>query len=127
MVDPHDVVLDYVRLGADLVDLVGERVYAGRDVPPVGYEPGDGPCVTFRARGGGPDYDDALMGASVQFKCYGADEVEAFEVYGALYDHLHNGRSSRLLHAECEVLGQLLEGPETGWVFVLGFFRVLVR
>lgn len=127
MIDPHTVIRDYLLLDADLVGLVGNRVYAGRDVPPVGYAPGDGPCVTFRVRGGEPDYDDALLNPSVQFKCYAPDEPSSYEVYRALYDHLHNGQAAGIAHAESEVLGQLLEEPETDWHFVLAYFRVMLR
>lgn len=54
MVDLHDVIRRFLLVHAALRGLVDERVYAGRNVPPVGYKPGDdGPCVTFRVRGGG--------------------------------------------------------------------------
>jgi hypothetical protein len=127
VVDPHSVVREFLLTGAALRDLVGERIYAGRDVPVVGYKPEDGPCVAFRVRGGGPDYEDALLNPSVQFKCYAGNEVEAYAAYGALYDHLHNGHGAGILHAEIETLGELLEEPETEWHFVLTFFIIQIR
>lgn len=111
----------------ELADLVGSRIFAGRDVPPVGYVPADGDCIVFKVRGGGPDYDDALLNPSVQFKCYSTDEVNAYALYRTLYDHLHNGTSSAILHAESETLGQILEEPETEWYFVLSYFTIMTR
>lgn len=127
MVDLHTTIRSYLILSSDLTDLVGTRIYAGRDVPPVGYVPADGDCIVFKVRGGGPDYDDALLNPSVQFKCYSTGEVDAYNLYRTLYDHLHNGKSSMILHAESETLGQILEEPETEWYFVLSYFTVTIR
>ena len=128
MIDLHAEVEAFLSVtGTTLEGLVADRIYAGRTVPPPGYELSDGPCVVFRVRGGGPDYDDALLIPSVQFKMYGSSEESAFEVYRALYDRLHNGHDDSILHAESEVLGQLLEESDTQWPYVLAFFTVMVR
>lgn len=127
MVDAHTVVRAFLLADGDLVALVDDRVYAGRDVPPVGYTPDDGPCVVFKVRGGAPDYPDALLNPSLQFKCYGSDEVEAYQTYRAVYDALQNGHNASILHAESEVLGQLLREPDTEWVYALAFFVVQIR
>lgn len=128
MVDVHAVLLAFLE--SELSDV---EIYAGRSEPPSGYRLTDGDCIVFRARGGGPDYDDALLIPSVQFKCYGVDgnkessEIESFELYRSLYDALHNGHNSGILYAESETLGQLLDEPETGWHYVLAHFRVMIR
>lgn len=127
MVDLHAIVRAYLLTDATLVGLIGSRLYAGRDVPPVGYKPDDGACITFKVRGGGPDYDDALLNPSVQLKCYAESEAEAWALYRALYDHLHNAHTASILHAESDALGQLLEEPDTKWIFVLTFFTVMVK
>jgi len=127
LVDPHTTIRTFLAADATLTALTSTRIYAGRDVPPKGYKPSDGACVVFRVRGGAPDYDDALLNPSVQFKVYGEDEVAAFAVYQALYDRLHNGYSATILHAESEVLGQLLEEPDTEWRFVLAYFLVQIK
>jgi hypothetical protein len=128
MVDVEKAIRDYLKVRPELTEYTDARIYAGRDVPPVGYSlPDDGPCVTFRVRGGLADYDDALANPSVQFKCYGSTDYVAMQVYRALYGVLHNGRNGRILHAEAEVLGQSLEEPETHWPFVLTYFTVMVR
>lgn len=127
MIDAHAVILEYLEAQAGLVGLTDSRIYAGRDTPPVGYKPDDGVCVTFRVRGGNPDYEDALLIPSVQFKCYASSEADAWALYRTLYDAVHNGNNAEVLHAESEVLGQLLEEPDTQWVFVLGFFVFMLR
>ena len=127
MVDPHTTIRTFLVADATLIALTGSRIYAGRDVPPKGYKPSDGACIVFRVRGGGPDYDDALLNPSVQFKVYAEDELDAYTAYRALYDRLHNGYSVAILHAESEVLGQLLEEPDTEWRFVLAYFLVQIK
>lgn len=130
MIDLHRAVIDFLSVtGHEIAGMVEDRFYGGRSEPPVGYEVSDGPCVVFRVRGGGPDYDDALLIPSVQFKVYGHSEERAIEVYRALYDRLHNGHDGTILHAESEVLGQPLEevDRETQWRYVLAFFIVMVR
>lgn len=133
MIDVHTTVRTFLLADDGLTALVNTRVFAGRNEPPAGYTPGgDGPCVTFKARGGagtyrGRDYEDALLIPSMQFKCYGASEVEAFQVYRALADALHGGHGASILHAEEAGFGQLLEEPDIEWRFVLSFFDVMVR
>ena len=127
MIDAHKVIREFLLDNAALVALAAERVYAGRDVPPVGYKPDDGACVVFKLRGGRPDYGDALLDPSVQFKCYGATEALAYQVYRAVYDAVHNGTGAGVLHAESETLGQVLSEPDTGWYFALAYFTFMLR
>ncbi len=127
MIDAEQIIRDFL-VSSDLVAWTGARIYAGRDVPPEGYSlPTDGPCVVFKSRGGSPDYDDALLRPSLQFKCYGDSEYTAMAVYRALYDVLHNGFNENILHAEVEVTGQPLEEPDTRWRFVLCYFLAVIR
>jgi len=127
MIDANAKIREYLLTDVPLVNLVGARIYAGRDVPPEGYQPQDGAAITFRLRGGSPDYDDALLTPSVQFKCYAATEIDAMTCYRALYDALHNGTGATVLHGESEILGQSLEEPNTQWPFVLSYFQIMLR
>jgi hypothetical protein len=127
MIDALKLLRDFLLADAGYVAVVTGGTYAGRNVPPVGYDPGDGPCTVFDVRGGRPDYDDALLMPSVQFKCYGSSEVEANACYRALYDALHDATGEHVLHAEVETIGQTLEEPETGWFFVVSHFSVTFR
>lgn len=134
MIDPHVVLRDFLADDDPFFARTGVRVYAGRSEPPKGYAPADGDCVTFMVRpGGGPDYEDALLICSVQFRCYGFDaldstsEVESFGLYGLLYDALHNGHNGPVLWGLTEGIGHLLVEPETSWFFVLAYFTVMLR
>lgn len=133
MIDPNSTLRTFLVADTTLAALVSTRIYAGRDVPPPGVTPaGTGPLIAFRIRGGageygGRQYEDALVIPSVQFKCYGEDEIEAYQVYRALADALHNGHGVGILHAVEEGVGQSLEEPDTEWRFVLAFFAVMVR
>lgn len=127
MVDVHAAILAFLEDDATLVAAAPGGIFAARDVPPPGYKPDDGAAITFRVRGGTPDYDDATLMPSVQFKCYGASELAAWTCYRTLYDTLHNGVSATIARGISEVLGQPLEEPDTDWPFVLAFFRVLIR
>lgn len=127
MIDALKTIRDFLLADTTLAALVSTRVFAGRDVPPRGYVPGDGALITFRIRGGAPDYEDALLRPSVQIKCYGATEYAAETAYRALYDALQGGRGEQVLHAELETLGGQLEESETGWFFTVSFWRMLIR
>jgi len=127
LIDVQARIRNYLLADVALVALVGARIYAGRAEPPPGYKPGDGAALVFKVRGGGLDYEDALLIPSVQFKCYGEDEVSAWMCYCALHDALHDGRSAQILHAEAETLGQPLEEPQTEWRYVLAHFTIMMR
>jgi hypothetical protein len=122
----------YLLSKTALTALVSDRIYAGRESPKVGYKPEEGAAIAFRVRGGagefrGRDYEDALVIPSIQFKCYGLSEKDAFEVYRTLVDSLHNGTSSIILHAEETGIGQTLEESDTDWHFILSFFDIVIR
>lgn len=127
MIDALRILRDYLVADADVLALVGDRIYAGRDVPPVGYTPAQGGCVTFRLRGGFPTYSDEFLVARVQCQCYGRDEVDAEAVYRAVFSRWHNAVSREIAHGECEVLGQTLEEPQTQWRFTLVYFMFMLR
>lgn len=128
MIDAGKQLRDLLLSKADLTALTGARIYAETDFPAKGYTPANGPAVTFRIRGGGQEtQQNALLSLSVQFKCYGADEVKANQCYRALHDVLDQARSGTVCWAEMETPGQTLREPETGWVFVLTFYRVVMN
>lgn len=128
MIDAHKLIRDYLITVDGLTDLTGTgRIWAGRDFPIAGYQPSDGNAVVFKARDQGPDYDDAVLIVPIQAKCYGTSEIGATTCYRALYDALQNAATSTILHAESDGGGQILEEPETGWLFVLAYFLVVLK
>lgn len=91
-------------------------------MPAAGYKPSDGGAIAFATRGGLPSYEGTLN-PRVQFKCYGSTPQAANTVYRALYDRLHEAKSGAFKMALCDTLGQPLTEPDTGWYFVLTFYR----
>jgi hypothetical protein len=125
MIDPHTALLEYLEAQPEMRDVA---IFAGVDVPPPGYKPGeDGDGIAFRARGGNEDYAGALLTPSLQFKCYSTDAVDAYSLYTTLDGVLHGARSGAIAHGERETIGQPLTEPDTGWRFVLGYYTVLIR
>ena len=132
MIDVNAIVRAFLLTDATLKGLVESRLYAGKSVPPERYKPKDKdgnsqPCICFQIRGGSPDYDDALLKPSIQFKCYAATPLAAGALYRALVDALHNASSADILYAEQETLGADLREPATGWPFVLTHFLIMCR
>ena len=131
MTDVSAALRTHLLANAALYALTGARIWAETDSPPAGYTPAEGGAVCFKVRGGQPEYSDLLLYPSVQFKCYGATSLAANAVYRAVYTALQNTRAGGTVRwAQCEVLGQTLQEPEsTGgapWWFVLTFFQVYV-
>ena len=127
MIDAHAIIRDWILDQPAVTALTASRVYAGEDVPPPGYKPGEGDALVFRVRGGLADYDDALLVPSVQVKCYSETPKGTDTLYRAFYDACHLARSAAILHAEAEVLGQQLREPDTLWPFNLSYWIFLLR
>jgi len=116
----------FLLLNVALLALTSTRIYAERTEPVEGYQPGkDGSCVCFTL-GGTVDSSNAMQRARVQFKCYGKDEVEANQVYRALYNALHRQSGQYVRWAFCQTLGQTLREPDTKWPFVLTYFEIFI-
>ena len=130
MTDVAAAIRAYLLTDADLVALVGTRVWAETSTPAAGYTPADGGAVCVMVRGGQPDYSDALLVPSIQVKCYAATAVAAGAVYRAVFMALHNARGGTVRWGQADTLGQTLTEPGTGsgteWPFVLGYFSMWV-
>lgn len=125
MIDANAIVR--AALLPPLFALCGERIYTGRDDPPPGYEPDQGPAITMRVRGGQPGYEDEVYALSWQVQCYGLDASTAYSCYRALHTALHGVSTAAILHAEEEVAGQTLEEEDTGWYFTLSYWSIVLR
>jgi hypothetical protein len=102
------------------------RIYAETANPPAGYRPTQGVCLCFKVRGGVVSQSDALLLPSVQFIIFGLTEYAAQGAYRAVFDALHNGRGAVMRWAQCESLGVTLADPDTGWPFVLSFWKISI-
>ena len=127
MIDAPRALREHLLADANVVAQCGDRVWADTDTPAPGYKPSDGGAIVFTFRGGIPDYSDALLVPSVQFKCYGGSSpYDAQETYRVLYDAMQNTAGAEVRHARCEVIGQSLSEPDSGWPFVLTYFKVWI-
>lgn len=124
MIDVNERILTYLSGVSGVTALTTtDRLYAGRDIPPKGYAPNLGAALVWKVRGGGVDYGHSHLNPSVQFKAYGLDEVAATALDRALFDAFTRPVTGLFKAVEVEVLGQLIEEPQTGWVAVLSFYR----
>ena len=132
MIDTNAVLLEWLKTaGTGLYTLVATRVYCPR--LPVGFV-NSAPALEVFRRGGNSKIEHAEHAASFQIKCYGGstNAGDAESVYQALYDRLHDTEgqdttSGNIMAAYEEQMGQSLIDPETGWPFVLTFWRVTMR
>lgn len=123
MVNVHDNIRDYLLTVPAITALTSTRIHAGRDIPPKRYSPTDGACIVFKMRGGQAIAMNSHMNPSVQFKCYGLTESLASALGRALFDAFNTGGNQYFKSVEVEVLGQILDEPNTEWVFDLSFYR----
>ena len=123
MVDTLQVLRAYLASKSVLTSQVSTRIYAGKVYPPENYTPGQ-KAICFNGRGGQIDYHSQTLRDSIQFKCYGADEVAAFGLYRSLVDVLHEGSGANIRTAALEIAGYPLQEPETDWHYTLSYFTV---
>jgi len=138
MKDVHKTISEFLLAQTTLTAKVDNRIWVGSE-PPSSYKPtgatdrkaykprDDGPAIVFKVRGGGLDYEDAVLSPSVQFKIYGRTAINADVVYRVLCDVLHGGHDDEILNGELEMLGQLLYEPDTDWPYIMTAFRVMIR
>lgn len=124
MIDVNARILTYLSGVSGITTLTTtDYLYAGRDIPPKGYHPNLGAALCWKVRGGGVGAGHSHLNPSVQFKAYGLDEVAATALDRALFDAFQRPTTGLFKAVEVEVLGQLIEEPQTGWVAVLSFYR----
>lgn len=122
MIDTLATLRTYLIDQPALYALTAERIFAST-TPPPGYKPSDGPAVLFNVRGGGQDYSSKVLNPSLQFRCYGLNQSLAIQTDRALYDALNDRACGNIKITRLETPGQLLTEPDTGWWFVLSFYR----
>ena len=124
MIDVDATAVGLALDDAALVAAVDGRIYGG-DAPPDGFDPADG-CVLIKSRGGPARYDP-LIDVSIQVKCYGPTPPAAWTVYRTTYDALHEKSNEQVTFSRSEVNGQQLAEPGTGRIYILAYFRMLMR
>ncbi len=122
-----------VATGTMLYTLCGTRVYT--PVAPRGWQ-NTTAAVVFEINGGESEVYLPVDYVDVQVRCFGGstDPRDAWGVYQALHDRLHNLREARLtsgtvVRALEEIYGQVLYLPEVepATPFVLTQYQVAIR
>lgn len=123
MVDTDAALTTFLLARPGLTAVANRRIYASLYLPK-GYKPDDGPALLYSARGGGQDYSSLVLSPSYQFRSFGPTQAEARRLDRALYDELNDAQCYPIKIARLETIGQLFEEPDTGWPFVLSFYRI---
>lgn len=118
MIDVLAVIRTHLAANSALAALVDTRLYAGTHLPQ-GYTPADGPAILFNTRGGVDEYHRATTRPSVQYQCYGATAAVCIQTDRALYSALQDKSGVGVRTSLRETYPQLLEAPDTGWLYVL--------
>ena len=120
MIDINAVLRAYLVTLSALTDEVGDQVYAVG--LPEGYETSK--AVVFSVQSGTPQHVTPTQTLNIEFRCYGATDIEARSAYGALYDALHGKEnvlmgSTRLWWAYEIFAGRDFKDDQTNFPFVL--------
>lgn len=125
MTDTDAVLRAFVVAQAGVTALVGTRVHAS-DKLPAGYSPvTNGPAILLKVRGGQQDFPGKTLYPSYQFECYAATEALARQVSNALFDAINHKASGLIKQIRLEVMPVLLTDPDTGWPFVLSYYKTV--
>jgi hypothetical protein len=129
MVDPYAALLVHLREPSALRTLLGGAYVFTPELP--GNRAGNLKSVVFRNTGGNTEWQLRAQTLRLAFRCYGESAEEAYEVYGALYDRLHDTQNFIVdgvgFHgATEEVPGVPLEDPTTNWSFVFSVYSLRV-
>lgn len=103
------------------------QFYADADIPPAGYKPANGVGVCFKVRGGNDGDPNVLMHPSFQFKIYAQTEVLCRQAARTLHDNFEGKVSADVLNVYREVLPATLQEPDADWIYVLVFYKVMIR
>jgi hypothetical protein len=108
--------------------LAGNYVYTP-ELP--GTRAGNLKSVVFKSTGGSTYATLRAQDMRFSFRCYGESDYEAWRVYRALYDRLHDRQNFIVgdvgFHGITEeVPGSPLEDPDTGWNYVGAIYTAKV-
>ena len=117
--EAHIALMEHLKL------TISAELYAGLDEPPNTHQPSD-PCVVLKRRDDGYTYDDDHSTPSFQFKCYGASELEALQLYDAVKASIHHKTSQFVKYGELEGGGNVLHEPSTNQPYVLAYFGLML-
>jgi hypothetical protein len=125
VIDAEKELRDYLTTVGSLTAVATGGIYASPDLPP-GYTPANGPALLFGIRGGSLDYSAKTLTPSFQFRSFAATRAAAQQLDAALHEALEGAQWGRIKSAFRETPPQAVRDPETGWVYVLSFFRAFI-
>lgn len=129
MIDVPTALVVHLRDTSPLRTLLGGNYVYTPELP--GTRAGNLKSVVFQPTGGSTYPTLRAQDARFEFRCYGESDYEAWRVYRALYDRLHDRQNFIVgdvgFHGITEdVPGRSLEDPATGWDFVSAIYTVKV-
>jgi hypothetical protein len=130
--DVGAIIRSHLRNDANLTAITGDNLWFKVEPPSFsqgGYNPErDGPGIVFMTRGGNTDYSSVLLQPSVQYRCFGTTELQAYDVYLALVDALQDQRSADgcILISRIETQGQITRDNNTNFPIVFCAFRHVI-
>lgn len=125
MTKPGAVLVAYLKTVTEITAVVSTRIYSGKNFPP-GYSVSDGPAILMQPRGGEIHYSGKALEPSMQIRCYGANELVAENLSGLVFTALNNHQGNGLVGAYLEAMPTPLRDPETGWDYVLSYYKVFI-
>jgi hypothetical protein len=128
---------DFLLLHTSLTSVVGQRIYASRELPPE-YHPDPsendpektdkGPGILFWIRGGPRDYTRRIQECDVWFECYALDEITAQTLAEiTLFDILDCKKGQYILFAHQDIEPQITRSPDTDWNMSVVPYTIRVR
>ncbi len=138
MVDVNVLVGEYLAAQSSVTSLLGTNaggsIYYGYDLPEH-FDPSLGPAIQlFRAGGSSHTEITVLVDARLQIRVWddAEDPGTAAQVYSAIHDVLHGLCGQALADGTIvralEITGpQEMTDPDTGWVAVFAFYKVMAR
>jgi hypothetical protein len=128
MNDWESIIREYLAGLAGMTERFGQRIYAGRNLPP-GYLPSQGEAILFATRGGGMDFSSQVLLPSVQFRIYAETEAKARQAAFDLHDAINDTQARKIAYARMEegTMPTLLNEPESNWPYMLSFYHFQIR
>ena len=126
MVDSEVKVRDFLMAQPSLVELTGNRIYVGTNLPPTYRPVDDGEAILFVLADGTPSYSSKIFMTEMLFRCYAVTPPKARALDGILYDVLDGAKSGVIKMAVLAQIGVLLKEPEVGWELVLSRWNVIL-
>lgn len=129
MINPAATLRSFLAAQSTITALVDDRLWAERRVPMPGYKPSDGAALVFWQLQGRLDYSSKHLAVPFAFKCYAANDVDAYTLYGALVDALQDAHYAPMYEAAMATSGQTMREPPdiTDWCYVYTSFMCHFR